>query len=200
MSGNREVKSLPFAFDALGSAISEQALRWYHDRIYAKLVERLHAVQRKLESVDRGGSNPHHSDFTDLKRAEHELGNGAALVQLFYDSVGGDGNPAGTAVLQRLRDDFGSQDSWAEDFSACAKATRRWALLCWHTQADVLRNHPINDESAGLWDVVPLLAIDCSERAYYYDHGPKRSAYISAILERINWKQIDKRYVAVTEE
>jgi len=194
-----ELKPLPFAYDAL-DGITEQVTRWHYDVIYAGFVEKRNEVERKLESVDRSESNPRHSEFSGLKRDEVSVTNGMNLHSLYYKVLGGDGNPEGTMILQRIIDDFGSLEIWQEDFVACARSSMGWALLAWDSIGDKLRNYVDSSESHGVWGAFPLIVLDMAEHAYYYDHGPKRSAYIDAFLANLNWQTIDTCYQRTVRE
>lgn len=200
MPGSYEVRPLPFAYDAL-DGISEQVTRWHHDKIYAGYVEQLNEIVRKLQTVDRSDVNPLQSHYNDLKRAELRATNGMHLHQLFWECLGGDGSPAGTRVGERIRDEFGSHESWTEDFIACGKAAGSgWAILAYDSYADRLRNCVAENDTAAMWGCHPMVVLDLAEHAYYYDHGPKRTAYIKTFLANVSWKAVDKRYAKLVVE
>lgn len=200
MAGQHEPKPLPYPYDQL-QGISEQLTRWHHDDIYASFVEKRNEIERKLEAVDRSTANPRHSDYADLKRDESRVTNGMVLHQLYYDILGGDGAlPEDSPLFARIRDDFGSFETWRDDFVACARATQGWAILAWDSFGDRLRNLVAEDDERGVWGMVPLVAIDMAEHAYYYDHGPKRRPYIAAFLANLSWPAVERRYRALVRE
>lgn len=194
-----EPKPLPYAYDAL-EGISEQTTRWHHDEVYASCVEKRNEIERKLQTADRSTANPRHSEFAHLKRDESAITNAVHLHQLYYDSMGGNGDPADTAILDRIRDDFGSLEAWQDDFGACARAAGAWAVLAWDSLADRLRNYTAGADGTGVWGAIPLMVIDVAEHAYFYDHGPKRGKYIEAFADCLNWKAVDARYQAAVGE
>jgi Fe-Mn family superoxide dismutase len=189
------VKQLPFAYDALDGAISEQAIRWHHQKGATRIADKLVEVQGRLEAVDRSKANPYFCEFGDIKRAQQRLLNALYLHQLFYDSLGGDGKGSGTRIHEQLREQFRNYEDWVMDFTACALASNGWAVLAWSKSEDLLRNLIVDEAMNSVWGITPLLAIDVSEQAFYYDHGPEREKYVAAILKRINWKAVDKRFI-----
>lgn len=199
MPGKHEQKPLPYAYDAL-EGITEQATRWHHDDIYATYVEKRNEVERKLQAADLSTANPSHSELGTLKRDELSVTNGMNLHRLYYEMQGGDGNPEASAILDRLKDDFGSFESWQEHFTACARCSRTWTILAWDSIGDKLRNYTADTDYHGVWGAIPLVVIDMAEHAYYYDYGPKRSAYIQDFLKNLNWQAVDSRYQRVVQE
>ncbi len=199
MAQTHEVKPLPFAYDTL-EGISEHVTRWHHDRIYTTYVERRNDIERQLQTVDRSTANPLHSEFAALKRHELRVANGMVLHQIYFEVLGGDGSSAHTRIHARIEDDFGSLASWREDFTACALSAECWAVLAWDGAVDRLRNLVLDHDSAAAGGALPLIVIDVAEHAYFYDHGPKRAAYVEAFIGNLNWKQIERRYVQVVPE
>jgi len=101
-----------------------------------------------------------------------------------------------SALAGALKEQFGSVDKWAEDFkSVGAMRGIGWAILYHDPAAKRLFNVWINEHEMGhLAGGVPVLAMDVFEHAYVLDYGMKRSDYINAFFNAINWDIVNTRY------
>jgi Fe-Mn family superoxide dismutase len=193
MASEFKPKPLPFTYNAL-KGISEQTNKFHHDTHYVGYVNKRNEIERKLDSVDRSAANANFSEFGGLKRHETFNANGQVLHEIYWEVLGGSGNPGG-AMSDKIKQDFGSFEKWREDFVACGKVALGWTVLAWDPSDAKLRNF-IGDShnQGGLWGAVPLVAMDCFEHSYYHDQGPNRAAYIDAYLSNIDWKKVEDRY------
>jgi len=195
MAGEHQLKELPYAYDAL-DGISEQQIRYHHDIHYKGYVDKRNEIEKKLDTVDREAAHQNYSEYRDLKKEETFNASGMILHEIYFDSLGGNGQmDESLAVVKRIKQDFGSVEAWRADITACGKAARGWALLCWDTNDQKLRNYLVDSHhDGGVWGAVVLLAVDVWEHAYYHDQGPKRPAYLEALLRNINWNKVNVRF------
>ena len=114
-------------------------------------------------------------------------------------SPNGGGEPRGE-LLKAIEKNFGSYEKFRESFSKAA-ATRfgsGWAWLV-KTSDGKLKVSSTPNQDNPLMDISdvqgkPLLAIDVWEHAYYLKYQNRRTDYISAFWNVVDWKGVAERY------
>uniref|UniRef100_A0A2P2IBH3 Superoxide dismutase n=1 Tax=Hirondellea gigas TaxID=1518452 RepID=A0A2P2IBH3_9CRUS len=110
----------------------------------------------------------------------------------------GGGQPPEGELLADINAKYGSLDTFIERFNA-ATATfpgSGWGWLAYSKETGIhIKTTPNQDimSSAGL---VPLLAIDVWEHAYYIEYENRRPDYLKNIWKIVNWKNVADRYAA----
>jgi len=195
---SHELKPLPYAPNKLEPAISAEVVLWHHDKHQAGYVSKRNEIEEKLKTYDRSAANMNYSDYGELKRRESFNASGHVLHELYWDTLGGDGKADRTLpVVEKLVEDFGSIERWAEDMKACAKASLGWAILCFDPSDGKLHNFLCDLHNDGaVWGAIPITAIDVFEHAYYRQYGPDRATYIEGVMKLLNWEKINERYEA----
>ena len=154
-----------------------------------------HAILARLAALDWARTPVF--EINGLKREELNAAGSVILHELYFDSLGGDGDnpPTGLEVpsgelAQALERDFGSVMAWRAEFTAMAKALAGgsgWAILAWSERLGRLVNHWAADHAHALPGATPILALDMYEHAYQMDYGAKAAAYVDAFMEAIRW-------------
>jgi Fe-Mn family superoxide dismutase len=118
---------------------------------------------------------------------------------LYYDILGGEGEPSG-ALRDMINRDFGSFENWKSDLKATGIAGRGWAWLAYDPREKALFNF-IGDaqNSYPIWGCTPILGLDVYEHAYYIDFATARAAYIDAFFQVVDWKAVADRFAAATK-
>jgi len=191
-----QIQPLTLTLDKL-NGLSQKLLASHHENNYSGAVKRLNAIRKQLESLDWGASPVFL--INGLKREELIAANSAWLHELYFDSLGGNGQigPQGLATV--IERDFGSFDKWRAEFSALAKAMgggSGWALLSWSSREGRLINHWAADHTHLLAGATPVLALDMYEHAYHMDFGAKAAAYVDAFMANIDWNRAAQRFTA----
>lgn len=188
---------LPYAYNALEPHYDEQTVRLHHDAHHKAYVDGLNNAEVKLAEAREKG------DFALVKHWERELafhGSGHILHTLFWDNMKPNGGgPATGNVAGRIDKDFGGFESFKKQLSAAAVAVEGsgWALLCWNPvfkKLEILTAE--KHQNLTQWGVVPLLAIDVWEHAYYLKYQNKRAAFVEAWWNLVNWDDVNKRFDA----
>ncbi|MCL4439789.1 MAG: superoxide dismutase [Firmicutes bacterium] len=186
---------LPYDYDALEPHYDGQTLRIHHDAHHKAYVDGLNSAEAKLAEARGKG------DFALIKHWERELafhGSGHILHTLFWESMSpGGGGTARGAVSERIKKDFGSYEAFKKQFSSAAAAVEGsgWALLCWNPlfgKLEILTAE--KHQNLTQWGVVPLLALDLWEHAYYLKYQNKRAAWVEAWWNVVNWDNVNKLY------
>jgi Fe-Mn family superoxide dismutase len=72
-----------------------------------------------------------------------------------------------------------------------------WAVLAYEPTAQrLLVLQAEKHQNMGVWGAVPLLALDVWEHAYYLKYQNKRTEFISAFLEIVDWGGVEQRLQA----
>jgi len=188
---------LPFKPPRL-DGLSERLLASHYENNYGGAVRRLNAIEARLQTLDWGMAPVF--EINGLKREELVAANSMILHEVYFDGLGGAGDPEGdlAAALER---DFGSVAAWRSAFAACAKAQAGgsgWTLLTWSERHGRLVIQWAADHTNCLAGGVPILALDMYEHAYHLDFGAKAGSYVDAFMKNIHWQRVAARFGGVT--
>lgn len=189
-----ELPELPYAYNALEPYYDEQTVKLHHDAHHKAYVDGLNNADAKLAECREKG------DFTLVKHWERELafhGSGHLLHTLFWESMKPNGGGPATGKIAELLDrDFGSFEVFKKQFSAAAVAVEGsgWALLCCNPafgKLEILTAE--KHQNLTQWGVVPVLALDVWEHAYYLKYQNKRAAFVEAWWNLVDWDGVNSR-------
>lgn len=198
-----ELSPLPYAYDALAPHISEQTMRFHHDKHHAAYTNNLNAAVAKH-------SNLADVSVEDLLRRLEELpedirmavrNNGGGFINhnLFWETMGPNAGGAPTGALAAAIDAaFGSFDAFKTQF-ANAGVTRfgsGWAWLVLDGQGKVAVYSTPNQDSPIMQGHTPLLGLDVWEHAYYLDYQNRRPDYIASWWNVVNWSAVAAVFAA----
>ena len=183
----------------LSGVISPETSDWHYNKHHKGYVAALNTIEKELESADRSAANGNYSPIGELKRRLTWNHSGALLHDIYWEVMGGNGDPqSGPEVNRALVKEFGSYEAWVEDFKATAVSAKLsgWGLLVYDAlYSGRLLNVLVDEHHYGaIWGAVPLIACDVFEHAYYHKDGPGRAGYIDRFIKNLNWERINSRY------
>src|SRR5690349_11320077 len=181
-----EIKKLPFDPGKV-KGLSEKLLQSHWENNYSGAVKRLNAIGAQLAGLDFASAPV----FTvnGLKREELIAANSMIIHELYFDCLGGEGEPSGMLADQMARD-FGSVARWKAEFAAVGKALRGgsgWVLLSWSPRDKRLINTWAADHTMTLANGRPILALDMFEHAYAMDYGAAAAKYVDSFMQSVRW-------------
>jgi len=190
---DEEAKSL------LKNVVSPETTDWHYNTHHKGYVTALNTIEKGLETADRSKANGNYSEVGELKRRFTWNHSGALLHDIYWEILGGDGDPKkGPDILAAIEKEFGSFDKWKEDFKATAASAKLsgWGLLVFdRLYSGRLLNVLVDEHQYGaIWGGVPLISLDVFEHAYYHKDGAKRAAYIDNYFTNLHWGRINERY------
>ena len=191
-----QVAPLPFKPPRL-EGLSEQLLASHYENNYGGAVRRLNAIEKKLAAMEWGTAPGF--EINGLKREELVAASSMVLHEIYFNGLGGSGDPSST-LAEALERDFGSVQAWRTEFTAMGKALAGgsgWVLLSWSHRQGKLVNQWAADHAHGLADGRPVLALDMYEHAYHIDFGTRAGAYVDAVMRNLHWERIEARYRSV---
>ena len=183
------IKKLPFDPGKV-KGLSEKLLQSHWENNYSGAVKRLNAIAAQLAGLDFG-SVPVFL-VNGLKREELIATNSMIIHELYFDCLGGEGEPKG-ALAEQITKDFGSAARWKAEFAATGKALgggSGWVLLSWSPHDKRLVNSWAADHTMTVAGGRPILALDMFEHAYQMDYGAKAAAYVDAFMQGIRWDNV----------
>lgn len=188
------IQDLPFEPAAL-RGLSEKLLRSHHQNNYGGAVKRLNAIRSTLSALPPA-SMPSFQ-LNGLKREELIANNSMVLHELYFGSLGGDGQTMTPAMELALQANFGSLSRWREEFVAMGNAQdggSGWVLLVFQPRDGTLVNQCAADPAHALAGGIPILALDMFEHAYHMDFGTAAGSYVDAFMENVDWTGVYERY------
>lgn len=188
-----EVKPLPYAYDALAPVISEETLRYHHDKHYAGYV-------KKLNELIAGTPFEGQALEDIVMNSDRSIFNNAAQVwnhEFFFEQLSP--NPAlrpTGALLEAITRQFGSVEAVREAMSEAAVALfgSGWVWLVVDDEGEL---SILSTRNAGLpmrHGLTPLLALDVWEHAYYIDYRNRRGDAMHEMWHVMDWSKADERY------
>lgn len=184
---------LPFEINALEPYISGKTLMFHHEKYHQVYVANLN----KLIT----GTKFENKDFeTIIKVTEGPIFNNAALAwnHAFYFSglIPGNNHIIKGSFANVIKRSFGSVKFFKETFarSAVSLLGAGWVWLVLNPKGSMEILHESNAGNPLRQGLIPLLACDMWEHAYYLDYQNRRSDYLKAFWKLVNWELIEKRY------
>merc|ERR1711974_81916 len=193
---SHELPPLPYAKDALAPHISKETVEFHYGKHHAGYVTKLNAAVK--------GTDDEKKTLEDLvKHAKGGVFNNAAQIwnhTFYWNSMSpkAGGEPTG-AIKEHVAKSFGSFDKFKEEFSTVAGGHfgSGWAWLVVDPKAGGLKVLATHDAASPIRDgLVPLLACDVWEHAYYIDYRNARPDYVKAWWSLVNWEWANKQLAA----
>ena len=186
---------LPYAYDSLEPHIDEQTMRLHHEKHHLGYVKGLNAALDKLETLRQ---NDDYDQIQHLSRQIAFHGSGHILHAIFWKNMSpdGGGQPEGD-LAEAIRAHFGSFSRFKAHFIAAASKVEAsgWGILAYEPMGKrLIVLQAEKHQNLTQWGVVPLLVLDVWEHAYYLKYQNRRSEYVNAFFNVINWSDVDKRY------
>ena len=186
-------KALPYAYDALAPQVSEETLRFHHDKHYVGYVNKLNELildtpyaQQPLEDI--------------IVSADGAIFNNAAQAwnhEFFFDELSpkAQARPAG-ALLKAIDESFGSFEQLKAQMEKAAVGLFGSGWV-WLAEDKSGRLAIVSEQNAGnplRYGMKPLMCFDVWEHAYYIDYRNRRADAVAALWDRIDWKVVEQRY------
>ena len=194
---NHELKPLSFTSSSL-KGLSKGLIESHWSNNYGGSVRALNEISRRIASAMADPNLPAFV-YNDLKR-EHLMRSGSVVLhELYFDNLGGDGNPPADlrGLIGRA---FGTYDRWETEYRRIAAGLgggSGWVVLGYNRQFGTLENYWMADHMHFPAATAPLLVIDMYEHSYHMDYGAAAARYIDAFFRNIRWDAVSGRVEAL---
>lgn len=165
-----------------------------HFKLYQSYINKINEIRMMLHALEPKNANPIHCEYRALKISELKTINNCKLHECFFENLGGRGGTATGNVLEAIVRDFGSYEYWEKDFRATSLISGSWAILGYDLDDGHLHNYGLDEETAAVVRVEPLLVLDVSEHAYFLDYGTNRASYFDAFVKNTDWTVVKSRF------
>ena len=198
-----KLEALPYAYDALEPYVDALTVQIHHGKHVQTYVDNLN---KALE----GDANYHSWSLEDLLRRLDELptnirtavrnnGGGVYNHGLYFEGMSA--NSSGELVNElkdALDKKFGSFDEFKKNFKAAGlgRFGSGWAWLALDENKDLVIASTPNQDSVLQDGLVPILAMDVWEHAYYLKYQNRRADYIDNWFAVVNWNHANDLYKA----
>ena len=176
------------------NGLSLKLIESHYENNYGGAVRRLNGITQQLEQLDFATAPGY--VVNGLKREELAAMNSMVLHELYFASMGGDGQPI-KPMVEVLTRDFGSLDRWRSEFRAMGYALgggSGWVVLAYVPREGRLVNQYASEHSQAIANGLPILALDMYEHAYHIDFGANARAYVDTFMRNVDWPALFQRY------
>ena len=177
------------------NGLSARLIESHYENNYGGALRRLNAISEQLEALDPAQTPGH--VLNGLKRDQLIALNSTLLHEVYFASLGGDGNKPTPSLVSALTRDFGSLERWRAEFVAMANGLAGgsgWVLLSFVPRDGALINQHASDHSQAVAGAIPILALDMYEHSYHIDFGANAKAYVDTFMRNIDWQAVEGRY------
>ena len=191
-----ELPELGYQFGDLAPMMSQETIAFHYGKHFQTYVDNLNRL------VD--GSKYEGMSLGELvrKAPEGPIADNAGQVYnhtLFFEQL----TPAQNAkrptgeFLFLIEQSFGSLEKMIEQLekSAASFFGSGWTFLAMDDQGDLKILSLPNGDNPLRYRLIPLMAIDVWEHAYYLDYQNRRKDYLKNLLLLINWRVVSSRMV-----
>ncbi|MBI3805188.1 MAG: superoxide dismutase [Nitrospirae bacterium] len=177
--------------------LSDKQLNDHFDVKYKGYVTKFNEIQKQLQEVNKSKANPNYSGVRELLVERLYCHNSIKLHEAYWQCLSGESDPP-DQIKQMISEDFGSYDSWKEEFKACGLSARGWSVCAFDLDSGRIFNFLTDTHSIGAWNATPLMIMDMYEHAYYIDYASSVKTYVEeGFLPNMSWNyaaQVIERY------
>lgn len=191
---NFELPALPYETSGLEPYISARTIEFHYRKHHMAYITTLNNLiaDTKFRNSDLE---------TIIKLSEGAIFNNAAQAwnhKFYFDCLKpGPKDLLSGSFAQLINDSFGSVSFFKETFikGAVSLFGSGWVWLVRNPKGSMEILHESNAGNPLRRGLIPLLACDVWEHAYYLDYQNRRADYVEAFWKLIDWELVEKRYI-----
>lgn len=198
-NGNFIQQSLPYAKDFLEPSMDAETLHLHYTFHHGGAVKAANNDLKKIkEALD--ANHLETIDFWTKKLSFHFSSH--ILHSIFWTNLSNKKTDPSGILLKQIEKNFGSYDKLKSYIATTSKNVdgNGWGILGYQPYSSSLTVLQCeNHEKLTQWGVVPLLVIDVWEHSYYLKYKNKRSDFVDALFNIINWDNVAQRFDVATK-
>lgn len=192
-NGNFIQPSLPYNENFLEPFMDSETLHLHYTFHHGGAVIAANTDMKKIkEALD--SNNLETIDFWTKKLSFHFSSH--VLHSIFWTNLSNKATVPYGDLLKKIEKSFGSYDKLKTYIATTSKNIdgNGWGILAYQPYSDSLvvlecENH----EKLTQWGAIPLLVIDVWEHAYYLKYRNKRTDFVDALFNILNWDNVADR-------
>ncbi len=193
--------ALPYAYDALEPHFDARTMeihyQKHHRAYYDNFIKAIKGTDYENETLKNTFAS-----ISQAPPAVRNMGGGYFNHQLFWENLTPAQGKPSAELTEALNRRFGSMEAFKEVFNQQAAGLfgSGWVWLLLTPQGELEVTTTVNQDNP-LMDTVlvrgtPLLALDVWEHAYYLKYQNRRTDYIAAFWQVVDWESVSRRYAS----
>lgn len=186
-------------YDSLKPIIGDETLFIHYNKHYLGYLEKLNNLLKK-NNYNYEYSKEELVNYIDIFNIAdrndilYNLG-GVLNHELYFKILGGNGE-AKNEILEKINSKYGNFTNFKKEFQKKANELvgSGYTFLVLDKDNDLKIINLSNQDTPYSYSYIPIMAIDLWEHAYYLDYLNNRSTYIEAILNIVNYDEVNKLY------
>jgi Fe-Mn family superoxide dismutase len=192
-NGNYTLQPLPYNENFLEPYMDAETMHLHYTFHHGGAVK---AANKDLAMIKKAldENNVETVDFWTKKLSYHFSSH--ILHSIFWTNLSNKKNDPSGDLLKRIEKNFGSYDKLKVLIAETSKNVdgNGWGILAYQPYSDSLTVLQCeNHEKLTQWGAIPLLVIDVWEHAYYLKYKNKRTDFVDALFNIINWDNVAQR-------
>lgn len=192
-------KEINLQYESLEPYISDRTLSIHYNNHYLNYLKKLN---QKLDSLNYDYRYTKeelfkHIDIFNIKDRDEVLYNlgGAVNHELYFSILGGNNIPVGKFKEDIIKK-YGSFDNFITEFKNKANnlVGSGYTFLVLDKEKKFNIINLSNQESPYLYNMIPIIALDLWEHAYYLDYQNNKKEYIDIFFKIIDYNKVNKIY------
>jgi Fe-Mn family superoxide dismutase len=197
---------LPYSFEALEPYIDAKTMEVHYTKHHQTYLDKLNQALEQRPEITYPSIESILQNISKTNDVIRNNGGGFYNHNLFWFNLAGrgGGEPSGTladAIKKKYKDLSSFKNEFAQ--AALSRFGSGWAWLCVNKAGELFICSTPNQDNP-LMDVVddsckgtPILGLDVWEHAYYLKYQNKRTDYIEAFWNIVNWDEVSSRLKAI---
>ena len=196
--------SLPYDYGANEPVIDAETMEIHYGKHHAGYVKKLNEALSKHEELRAKPLVELLSDIRsvpkDILGAVRDNGGGHLNHSMFWPILGGKGGEPSGDLAKKIESDLGGLDQMKDRVIGAGKRLfgSGWIWLVLDDPGALLVIGTKDQDSPVMAGYKPVMGIDVWEHAYYLKYRNDREAYLTAIWDVINWRQVEENLQAAS--
>lgn len=192
-NGNYIMQPLPYSENFLEPYMDAETMHLHYSFHHGGAVK---AANKDVAMIKKAldDNNLETVDYWTKKLSYHFSSH--VLHSIFWTNLTNKKNEPAGDLLKRIEKNFGSFEKLKTLIAATSKNVdgNGWGILAYQPYSDSLTVLQCeNHEKLTQWGAIPLLVIDVWEHAYYLKYKNKRTDFVDALFNIINWDNAAQR-------
>lgn len=197
--------TMPYPYEALEPYIDARTMEIHHTKHHQAYIDNLNKALELHPELQQKTIAALLTSLAALpanvRAAIQNHGGGHKNHSMFWLMMTAEKQEPSSFLATKIEQDFGSFATFKESFNNAAKSRfgSGWAWLSVNQENGLVVTSTANQDTPLSDGLQPILGLDVWEHAYYLKYQNKRVDYIDSWWHVINWQQVDRWYLDITQ-